>query len=301
MLVRLSLALALLAAVLAAPAMAGPTISERLAPGQPPLVIAQRALGGGAPENSLAGIRHAMATGTEMVRIDIQLTRDDRYVLMHDPTLNRTTDVESVYPEGPPDGPDRTARGGRDYVRDYTLDQLRALHLTDGQDGGEHPVATLDEALDLMDGRILGMIGLKAYEVDSLAPLLLSRDTGHLAFFDIFYSDPTLMRDISAATGIPVVVAISESRDRLRDLGRLAESLGPALVMVVTVEKHLTPEIDRRAADLGIAICVSGVHSGEDSALLIAGDPGPWKTALATGAAAFLTVAPNEVRALLEP
>ena len=47
-----------------------------LQPRPTPLIIAHRANGGGFPENSLAGIQHAIETGIEMVEIDVRLTRD---------------------------------------------------------------------------------------------------------------------------------------------------------------------------------------------------------------------------------
>ena len=57
-----------------------------------PLVIAH---GGGlawAPANTLAALRLAAATGVDVLEFDVQLSADGALVLMHDLTLDRTTD-----------------------------------------------------------------------------------------------------------------------------------------------------------------------------------------------------------------
>jgi glycerophosphoryl diester phosphodiesterase len=52
---------------------------------------AHRGASGRAPENTLAAFRLAMEMGAEMCELDVQQTADDRLVVMHDDTLNRTT------------------------------------------------------------------------------------------------------------------------------------------------------------------------------------------------------------------
>jgi len=62
-------------------------------------VIAHRGSSGAAPENTLAAVRLAIAQKSDVVENDIQRTRDGELVIMHDPTLTRTTDVEQVFPD----------------------------------------------------------------------------------------------------------------------------------------------------------------------------------------------------------
>ena len=57
-----------------------------------PLVIAHRGASDDMPENSLAAFRLALDQGAEALETDLRFTRDDEIVLMHDPTLERTTD-----------------------------------------------------------------------------------------------------------------------------------------------------------------------------------------------------------------
>jgi glycerophosphoryl diester phosphodiesterase len=57
-----------------------------------PAVIAHRGASGTAPENTLVAFRRAAACGADMVELDVQLTRDGEVVVVHDFTLDRTTD-----------------------------------------------------------------------------------------------------------------------------------------------------------------------------------------------------------------
>lgn len=43
------------------------------------------------PENSLQGFREAIALGVDIVELDVHLSRDGEVMVMHDPTLERTT------------------------------------------------------------------------------------------------------------------------------------------------------------------------------------------------------------------
>jgi glycerophosphoryl diester phosphodiesterase len=84
------------------------------------------------PENSLLGFRQAVAAGAEFIETDVHLTADGEPVVVHDPTLDRTT----------------TGRGA---VRDLRLADLRALRLraVDGT-GTDEPIPTLGQVLDLV-------------------------------------------------------------------------------------------------------------------------------------------------------
>lgn len=57
-----------------------------------PPVIGHRGAAGYAPENTLAGFRYAARLGVSWVEFDVQLTADNVPVVIHDATLDRTTD-----------------------------------------------------------------------------------------------------------------------------------------------------------------------------------------------------------------
>ena len=79
-------------------------------------VIAHRGSSGAAPENTLAAIRLAIRHDADVVENDIQRTRDGELVIIHDTTLDRTTDVEQVFPARAPWN-----------VGDFTLEEIKRL------------------------------------------------------------------------------------------------------------------------------------------------------------------------------
>jgi glycerophosphoryl diester phosphodiesterase len=71
-------------------------------------VVAHRGASGHAPENTLAAFRRAIELGARFIETDLQLSRDARFVAIHDDTLERTTN-------------------GYGLVHDFTLAELRQL------------------------------------------------------------------------------------------------------------------------------------------------------------------------------
>ncbi len=102
------------------------------------LVIGHAAAAGEAPANTLAGVRACLDARAEAMEIDVQLCADGVPVLMHDDTVDRTTNLS---------GP----------VKEKTLAELQAADA-----GGDEPVPTLDQVLALVDGRLTVMCELKA-------------------------------------------------------------------------------------------------------------------------------------------
>lgn len=81
-----------------------------------PLPVAHRGASGYAPENTLAAVDKAAALGIEWVENDVQRTSDGELVVVHDTTLDRTTDAEEVFPDRAPWN-----------VADFTADEIAQL------------------------------------------------------------------------------------------------------------------------------------------------------------------------------
>jgi glycerophosphoryl diester phosphodiesterase len=111
-----------------------------------PEIITHRALGGGAPENSLAGLQESIQLGTDYAEIDVQLTADGRAVVLHDADLMRVA--------GHP---------GR--INEMTLNELHQLELYSDNDYPDQllVIPTLAEYLKMAKGEIGLMIELKYY------------------------------------------------------------------------------------------------------------------------------------------
>lgn len=93
-----------------------------------PAVIAHRGASAAAPENTLAAFTLAASLGADAVELDVKLSKDGVPIIMHDPTVDRTTD-------------------GRGPVADLTLADLKRLDAgakKDAQFAGER-VPTLAE------------------------------------------------------------------------------------------------------------------------------------------------------------
>ncbi len=79
------------------------------------------------PENSLLAFRNAVALGADFIEFDVHLSRDGEVVVIHDPTLDRTTT-------------------GSGPVKDRTVAELKAVRLKDRTGAlTEETVPTLDE------------------------------------------------------------------------------------------------------------------------------------------------------------
>jgi glycerophosphoryl diester phosphodiesterase len=95
------------------------------------LVIAHRGASGNAPENTLAAFKKAVALGATFIETDLQLSRDARFVAIHDPTVNRTTN-------------------GQGAVHEMTLAELRRLDAGSwfGSEFAGERIPTLQEILE---------------------------------------------------------------------------------------------------------------------------------------------------------
>jgi glycerophosphoryl diester phosphodiesterase len=114
-------------------------------PGRP-LVVGHRGASGTVPENTLAALELAIDQGADIVEIDAQLTADGELVVIHDDTLERTTDAA-----------DRLAGRAPWNVRDHTLAEIRRLSAGEW-DGERLPVPTLREVIDLVRDRDAGLL-----------------------------------------------------------------------------------------------------------------------------------------------
>lgn len=86
------------AAVLGAAALPSPTSDAPAVGMAVPAVIAHRGASAYAPENTLASIDKAAQLGFSWVENDVQRTRDGELVVIHDDSLQRTTNVEQLFP-----------------------------------------------------------------------------------------------------------------------------------------------------------------------------------------------------------
>lgn len=118
-------------------------------PDRLPLVSAHRGgPGKGFPENCIATFEHTLSYTPALLEIDPHYTRDSAIVLMHDPTLDRTTN-------------------GHGKVSDHTLAEIKNLRLKDTEGRlTPYQVPTLDESLQWAKGKTILVIDAKDVPIE---------------------------------------------------------------------------------------------------------------------------------------
>lgn len=96
--------------------------------------IGHRGAKGHLAENTLASFEKALGLGCDGIELDVHLSADGEIIVIHDETVDRTTD-------------------GKGRVRDLSLSQLKHLKID-----GAHEIPTLAEAIDFIpDGKLINI------------------------------------------------------------------------------------------------------------------------------------------------
>lgn len=126
--------------------------------------IGHRGYSAEAPENTLASFRLAGESGFDCAECDISPTKDGKWVIMHDSTVDRTTD-------------------GTGKVSDFTFEEIRKLKIDKGSNIDRYPderVPELTEYLDIcLQYEMTPVIEIKSQtkvdDLEALAELLYTR------------------------------------------------------------------------------------------------------------------------------
>lgn len=110
-------------------------------------IVVHRGVWRGAPENSLLSIERAISAGYDVVEIDVRLSSDGDFFLLHDDTLERMAGLDQE-PEA------------------LTLQQLSGLNLRDRDGGQQNPMTeerlpSLKDVFDLTRDRIFVHLDVK--------------------------------------------------------------------------------------------------------------------------------------------
>ena len=130
-----------------------------------PLIWAHRGASAYAPENTLLAFQKAIDLHADGVELDIQLTKDDHIVVIHDEWIDRTST-------------------GNGWVKDLTLAELRQFNYNRTHPEYEHAdIPTMEEVLDLFKGTDLTIdielkTGVVFYDRLEEKILALVRDKG---------------------------------------------------------------------------------------------------------------------------
>lgn len=145
-----------------------------------------------APENTIAAFESAVKLGAQQIEFDVQLSKDGELVIMHDGTLDRTTD-------------------GTGAVSDLTFDELRALDAGswfDPKFAGTR-IPTLRETLDVIPETILCNVHLKNSPGVAAASAQLILEMGRL---DQCFLACTVEQAEEARAVVPAIAICNMSR-----------------------------------------------------------------------------------------
>ena len=158
----------------------------------------------GCPDNSIPAIKKAIEVGADMIELDVRTTKDGKLVLMHDETINATTN-----------GTGNVADLTLEQIKSYTMDRGGAAYKENGQ---TISVPTFEEAMLAVKGqKIYVNLDIKAVKSPTMLLSILDK-TGTMNQVMIYggsankeyaetaqkryYSDIAIHPQISAATGV---------------------------------------------------------------------------------------------------
>jgi glycerophosphoryl diester phosphodiesterase len=106
--------------------------------------VAHRGASGNYPENTLIAFQKALEIGVDEIELDLHMTKDDHLIVMHDSTVDRTTN-------------------GTGAIAELTLDEIKALDAgrVFGEQFKAERVPMWEEALDLVQGKVELNVHLK--------------------------------------------------------------------------------------------------------------------------------------------
>jgi glycerophosphoryl diester phosphodiesterase len=101
------------------------------------------------PENCIATFEHTLQNTHSMIEFDPHYTKDSVLVVMHDPTLNRTSNGEGK-------------------IADHTMAEIKTYRLKD-ETGAvtDYPIPTLDEVLEWGKGKTIMVMDMKEVSVEA--------------------------------------------------------------------------------------------------------------------------------------
>ncbi|MBX3149297.1 hypothetical protein KF728_04000 [Candidatus Obscuribacterales bacterium] len=176
-----------------------------------PLVIAHRGGKKWAPENTMAGFAKSLKAGADGVELDIHRCKSGELVVIHDETLDRTTD-------------------GKGFIKDKTWDELKTLSAGKwySDEFAEEKLPLLTDVLKLADGKMIVNIEIKNSPIeypgieDDLAKVL--KDYKYPEKILISSFDHELIRRVHKK--MPNIEAAFLDAGIVADVGKYANSIG---------------------------------------------------------------------------
>lgn len=238
------------------------------APGEPAFIAAHRGDRAHAPENTMAALEAALDSDFEFVEVDVQLSSDGAPVLIHDDTVDRTTD-------------------GAGAVSELTLDELRALDAGSwyAPEFAGAQVPLLDEFLDALAGsRKKALVELKGHwapeGIRTVLDAVYLRGVQNRVVFGSF-NLTTIAHLARTAPAIPRVII---KRDLPQDPVALVRYYDAIAILTTPASLENDPQVVERMHAAGLGVLLYTLNSEKR-----------WSEALAYGVDGIVTDKPSKL------
>ncbi len=205
-------------------------------------IIGHRGAKGYQPENTLASFREAISLGVDMIELDVYTIASGEVVVIHDDTVDRTTN-------------------GTGAVTELHFDELRQLDAGNGQH-----VPLLTEVLDLVDRRLPINIEIKgpgtAEAVTDIVNSYVDNKGWRHDLFLVSSFDLQELRDFMRLSPYTPVSTLFENP--VAD--DLEAELGDAVVSIGIDALHITRQNVRKAHQRGVRVYAYTVNTKREAA-----------------------------------
>jgi glycerophosphoryl diester phosphodiesterase len=189
-----------------------------------------------AGENTLTSFQHALEEGVWGVEIDIRRCKSGELVVIHDEVVDRVSN-------------------GQGFVRDLTLEQLKALTFCKND-----RIATFEEVLDLLDGKVNTVLDIKDRDISEQVAQVVQKHLakGSWKFEQLYatgFEHRALVELATWLLGIKLVPAIVATP---WNLAQQAVDMNAHGVCFIDLDSLMSPDVmaDARARGLSIWVCV---------------------------------------------
>lgn len=219
--------------------------------------VAHRGASGYAPENTIAAFDKAVEMKADYIEIDVQRSKDGKLVIIHDTTVDRTTN-------------------GTGNVRDLTYKQLENLDAGSwrGEQFSGEKIPTFGQILDRYRGKIGILIELKSPELypgieESVVQELKKRNLDKPKNKKIIlqsFNFESMKKTNQLLPNVPIGVLTSSKTDTtpqaLKDFAEYADYFNPSYSIV-------TEDLVKNVHELGMKISSWTVRSHEAAEFLL--------------------------------
>ncbi len=197
------------------------------------MVAAHRAAHHQYPENSLPAIQQTIDLGVDIVELDIRVTSDGIPVILHDQTVDRTTNGEGD-------------------IEQLSYKEVRSFYLLDKVEVSHLKVPTLKEALEVCKGKIMVDMDMKTDQIDAVMEVVKMVEVSEqLIFFD---SDWEVLEEIK--TKLPEALLMPRAY-HTKDIKKAVKRLDPEAIHIDP--SFYTAKTIKKAEKYGLRVWINSL------------------------------------------